>query len=168
MGLGFGLEKKSKCWKQKFRWEFRIPSISQSGVNSLPPSKAARPAMDFKENEAQHLNETIYFPMKPEWKPVSLVLYDLTQEFHPVFDWIQQVYNPCENGSGGWAASCDGFKRNAELLMLSGCGEPIEIWNFENVWPQSVDFGDLDYADSEHVVCEISLRYDRAYLFNMC
>ena len=59
MGLDFGLERKSLCWKQKFRWEFSIPGISQSGVNSLPPSKAARPSMDFKEQEAQHLNETI-------------------------------------------------------------------------------------------------------------
>ena len=167
MGLDFGLERKSLCWKQKFRWEFSIPGISQSGVNSLPPSKAARPSMDFKEQEAQHLNETIYYPMKPEWKPVTLVLYDLAQIYHPIFGWIQEVYDPCLPGRN-WVPPNEGFKKNGDLSMLSGCGDPIEIWRYENLWPQSVEFGDLDYGNSEHVLCEVTLRYDRAYIITQC
>src|SRR5581483_11741300 len=68
MGLRFGLENDFLAIKRKFRWLFKIPNISASGINSLPPKSGARPSLQFKEAEVQHLNETVYYPMKPDWK----------------------------------------------------------------------------------------------------
>lgn len=166
MGFGFGLEKAHACFKRKHRWLFKIQGVSADGVNALPPTKGARPNLSFKEMEAQHLNETIYFPGKPEWKPVNLTLYEVKSESgkvqHPVLKWIEDVYIP-KNGT--WKPSCDGFKKSqARLEMYDGCGETIETWIFENIWPQAVEFGDLDMASSDLVVCDLTLRYDRAYI----
>lgn len=164
MGLDFGLESPSVCYKRKYRWLFKIPDVSAEGVNALPPSKGARPNLSFKEMEAQHLTETIYYPGKPEWKPVNLTLYEVGRKGvdHPVLKWIKELYNP-ENGT--WKPSCDGFKRfQCFLEMYDGCGELLERWVFENIWVQAIEFGDLDMSSSEVVVCDMTLRYDRAYV----
>lgn len=163
MGFDFGLEDSELCMKRKNRWLFRIPNISASGVNSLPPSRASRPGIGFKEMEASHLTETIYFPGKPDWKTVNLTLYEIQKNSeHPIFEWIKKIYDP-EVGTSG--ASCDGFKElQAFLEMYDGCGNTLETWVFESVWPQNIEFGDLDFTSSDVVVCDITLRYDRAYI----
>lgn len=166
MGFDFGLEKADSCFKRKHRWLFKIDQVSAQGTNALPPSKGARPNLSFKEMEAQHLTETVYFPGKPDWKPVNLTLYEIkTNQDHPVFQWIKKIYDPQQDSK--WKASCDGFiVPNARLEMYDGCGKTIETWVFESVWPQSVEFGDLDMTSSELVVCELTLRYARAYISN--
>ena len=92
MGLG-KLGGSASCTKRKFRWQLKITDISVDGVNALPPEKSARPNLSFKEIEAQHLNETIYFAGKPEWKPISLVLYDLKTNRNPIFKWLLEQYD---------------------------------------------------------------------------
>ena len=161
MGFDFGLEKRATCYKRKFRWLFSIPGISADDkVNSLPPSSASRPNLGFKEMNAQHVTETIYYPSKPDWKPVTLVLYDLKRQRHPVFEWIKKIYSPED---GLWRAS-DELKETATLELFDGCGGVLETWIFENAWPNDIQFGDLDMGDSEVVTVTMTLRYDRAYL----
>ncbi len=165
MGFDFGLEKPQSCFKRKHRWLFKIPGVCAEGVNALPPFKGARPNLSFKEMEAQHLHETVYFPGKPEWKPINLTLYEVktTAQDHPVMQWIEKIYNPKTDAK--FKPSCDGFKHDqVRLEMYDGCGETIETWIFENVWVQSVEFGDLDMSSGDLVVAELSIRYDRAYI----
>jgi hypothetical protein len=165
MGLG-PLGTEDVLIKRKYQWRFTIPDLVgdvKSGVNALPPSKSARPSLDFKEIEAQHLNETVYFAGKPNWKPIALVLYDLKRNEHPIMTWLKWQYDP---EAGDWFAPGPGnWKRNeATLEQLDGCGTTCEGWVFENVWPQSIEFGELDYGNSEYITCDLQLRYDRAYL----
>ncbi len=166
MGFDFGLESAETCFKRKHRWLFIVPDVSAEGIDTLPPSRGARPSFSFKEMEAQHLNETVYYPAKPEWKPITLSLYDIKKpgsSQHPVFEWIKEVYDP--QNDAAWVPSCDGFKkRDATLDLYDGCGTLIEQWKFEGIWPQGVEFGDLDMSSSELVTLELTLRYDRAYI----
>ena len=162
MGLtGFGLEDPKVCFKRKFRWLFKIKDVSADGVNALPPSSSARPNINFKEVNAEHLTETIYFPSKPDWKPVKLTLYDLTKGEHPVIKWMTSLYDPKE---GNWEPDVTKYKKEATLELYDGCGGKIEEWTYENAWFQSIDFGDLDMGDSEVLTVDLSLRYDRAYI----
>jgi len=175
MGFDFGLEDPNACFKRKNRWLFKIENVSALGVSSLPPSKAARPSLSFKEIEVQHLNETVYYPGKPEWKPITLTLYDLKKNaLNPVFEWLSELYDP--RSTSEYGPSCgtvdpalptDGFKKpQATLELYDGCGTKIETWFFEAVWPQAVEFGDLDMSTSELITCDLTLRYDRAYIKN--
>lgn len=165
MSFDFGLEKGHP--RRKNRWLFKIEGISAQGNNALPPSKAARPNLTFKEMEAQHLNETIFFPSKPEWKPITLTLYepfcgnDHTK--HPVFEWLKKGYDP---KNGNWKPALDNqFKIDrATLELYDGCGNTLETWVFEGVWPQGVEFGELDMGSSEVITCDLTLRYDRAWI----
>lgn len=167
MGFDLGLDDPGNYFKRKYRWLFKIPTVSGEGVGALAPSKASRPSISFKEIEVQHISETVYFPGKPEWKPVQLTLYDVCNGqpgLHPVFEWLKQIYDP--TGDGTYRPSCDGFKQAATLELYDGCGQTVETWTFEAAWPQSVEFGDLDMSSSEVVVCDLTLRYDRAYIID--
>lgn len=164
MGFDFGLDDPNVCFKRKNRWLLIIEDVSadNSGVNSLPPLKSARPNISFKELEAQHLNETIYFPGKPEWKPINLTLYESKNRQNPVFKWLKDVY---DSQKGEYVPSCDKFKKpTAKLELYDGCGCILETWVYENIWPQTVEFGELDMTTSDLIVCEVTLRYDRAYI----
>lgn len=182
IGMGFFQpEWLAGCFKRKFRWKFIIPSLSADGVFSLPPSKSARPNLTFKTMEAPHLNETIFYPAKPDWKPVQLQLYDMLKYdeggnplSNPIFSWIMRAYDPLPDVCGQWnpslgdtddQAAMPGFKAAYAFLELyDGCGVVMERWIFEHVWPESVDWGDLNYAESEVVMCDLTLRYDRAFI----
>lgn len=166
MGLGT-LGNSDVCFKRKFRWLFLIPSVSGAEIGMLPPERGARPSVTIKENEAQHLNEIIYFPSKPDWKPINLTLYDLKTNNNPVINWLSNQYNPQTGswniGYGEVQNPANEFKKDAQIQMLDGCGDIIEEWELENVWPNNIEWGELDMSDSNYVTVDLTLRYDRAY-----
>lgn len=116
--------------------------------------------------QAEHLNETISFPSKPEWQPIQIMLYDRCMSFeNPIFTWLKQQYNPGSFECGKWFPCLDStsFKTCATLQLLDGCGNTVEAWMFQNCYPQSIDWGDLEMTNYEVVTVEFSLRYDRAF-----
>lgn len=165
----FGWPKESPigttCFPRKFRWLMRIGDVASEGTNVLPPSKSARPKFNFKEMEIQHLNETIYFPQKPDWQPVNLTLYSIAFKNDSVFDWISLVYDSCNgdwNPATGSPLILSQFKKDATLELYDGCGNVLESWTYENAYPQTIDWGDLDMSNSEVCTVDVSLRFDRA------
>ena len=90
-GDSFGL--RDGCFKRKNRWLFTIPEVSAEGINALPPSKASRPSLSFKELSMEHMTETVYYPGKPEWKSVTLTLYDIYKPQHKLWEWIYSYYD---------------------------------------------------------------------------
>jgi hypothetical protein len=174
MGLSFGLEDNTLSPKRKFRWLLKIPGISgqnDGAINALPPRKSARPSLSFKEIEVQHLSETVYYPIKPEWKTLNLVLYDIRCNENIIFEWVRMIYNPDTSGQRIWNPSVNGFptilsspfKKTAILELYDGCGNILEQWIYENAWPQTIDWGDLDMDSQDIVTVDVTLRYDRAY-----
>jgi hypothetical protein len=159
--LNFGL-------KRKFNWLFDIQNITDGdvGSNPLPCVKASRPKLNFREMQAEHLNETISFPSKPEWQPIQIVLYDrCTGVENPIMTWLKQQYNPSPSGCSAWYPCIDplSYKVCAELFLLDGCGEIVEKWILEHCYAQNIDFGDLDMTVSDIVTANVTLKYDRAY-----
>lgn len=173
MGFGAGV---NLLFKRKFRWTFSIDSIIgdfQDGVDILPALKGGRPNLAWKEIESQHVVESVFFPGRPDWKPIQFTLYDYCfRGQHPVFQWIREVYDlsagpldfrPIVSGGVSRLGGADSFKREGTLSLLSGCGDVIEKWILENCWPQTTDWGELDWGISEVATCQVTLRYDRAY-----
>ena len=166
MGLGT-LGKDSTVFKRKFRWLFDIEGVSQGeggSLPALPPKSGARPNISFNEIKVEHLTETIYYPGKPDWQTIELVLYDVTEDCktNPVFEWLQLLYDP---ESGDYTPVVDaGYKDTATLTLFDGCGSPIETWTFENAYPQRIDWGTLDMDESDIVTVDLTLRYDRAFI----
>jgi len=170
MGLDFGLESGQYC-KRKFRWLYTISLVSADGSvlgsgKSLPPLRSSRPNLTFREMPARHLIEDVYYPAKPDWKPVSLILYDLKKGTHPVFDWIKGFYNP-QLGilrEPNHPGNPKFINQTARLDINDGCGRIIETWIWDDVWPVNINFQELDMGSSEVLTCDIQLRYVRAYI----
>jgi len=164
MGMG-RLALSNTIFKRKFRWMFSVIGIIGEAVGALPPMKGARPSLEFKDIEVQHVTEDIYLPGKPSWKPINLTLYDICppgSSKNPIWKWIKECYDP---QTGQFFAILDkNFKKDCYLELYSGCGDPLEQWVFMNAWPSQVNWGDLDMGSSEVVTCDITLRYDRACL----
>lgn len=154
--------------KRKFRWKLRIADkgigiSTEDGPEVLLPFKFGRPDLEFKDIEVNHVIEDVYLPGKPNWKPVTMTLYDTCPpKSHPVWDWILRIYDP-ENG-GFFPILDKKCKQDVYLCLLNGCGQVLESWVFENAYPSQVNFQELDMGSSEVVTCDVTLRYDRAYL----
>ena len=179
MGIG-GSSLSSMCFKRKNRFFLTIDphngtwaictdaSAAQNGVQVLFPTKTGRPSMQFKEFSVEHICETIWFPGKPEWKPVQITLFDTATYtgIHPVMEWIKMRYNPCSTGSVWTNDSCTaggGFKiPTITIEAVDGCGNTMDIWQAQNVWVQNADFCEMEYNGNEVLTCDITLRYDRA------
>jgi len=173
MGLLYGLESNGKFCKRQNRWLFTIPGVcadDTTGVSALPPQKSARPNIGFKEMEARHLIEDVYYPAKPDWKPISITLYDLKLSSNPVWDWIKKVYDA---KAGNWFPSVmsaagsqgkDNFIKECQVKMFDGCGELVETWIYEDAWIQSSNFQTLDMTQGSVLTIDITLRYARAYI----
>lgn len=174
MGMQLGLEGNGLHCKRQFRWMFTIDNVvgDLSGGGSmrcLPPEKAARPNLGFKEMNVQHLFEEVFYPAKPDWKPISITLFDLVKNQHPVWTWLQNIYpvtaaNAVMLEPNRNKGPTSGFIRNCTLQLLNGCGTPVENWVYEDCWPQNVNFQTLDMSQSGVVMCDLTLRYARAYI----
>ncbi len=177
MGLDAGLN--TRACKRKHRWLMSIDGVSgtstSGAITVLPPQRGARPQLIFKEMVAKHLNEDVYYPAKPDWKPVNLTLYDIktdnsgdSVEGHPVFNWIRDIYIPADAGGadvGSWVPPIPAFLgRDTRLQLFDGCGNILETWVYKQAWPQSINFQDLDMGNSQILTCDLTLRYVRAFV----
>lgn len=75
---------------------------------------------------------------------------------------LQQSSNP--GSSGG----IPGYGADATLALYDGCGTVMETWTLVYVWPQAINFGELDYSSSEEVTIELTLRYQNAIYSAAC
>lgn len=165
MGIPFN----GVTFKKKNRWEFSvIDLIDMENFTSpvLPPNTAARPSLTFKEIQIEHLVETISIPGKPEWGVLDVSLYDIQCKENPLFKWLKRLYDPFAgkyNTLVGRSYKTSYKISTAQLRMLNGCGEVLEIWVYEGLWVQKIDWGQLEMSSGDIVMVDISFKYDRAY-----
>lgn len=167
MGLGT-LGSKDTAFKMRYRWLFEIDSFSQGAggaLPALPPKASSRPVVNLDEIKVEHLIERVYFPGKGDWQTIELTLYDVTNTCfgNQIFTWLQRLYDPV---AGTYTPVIDAQYKipTSNLSLYDGCGNEIEVWYFENIYPTRIDWGTLDMEDSSFVTVDLTLRYDRAYV----
>ncbi len=176
-GEGFGPSARTEV-RRKHRWVFETLSIGNSGDQFeqdelLYLLKAQRPHLKFEEPTMHHDQEQAYYAGKHSWEPVTMSWYDIEQDpdiSQRLWDWAEAVVDfsrACVNPPSM-------YKGEAKLSMISGCsgsgagggnagGARItESWLFCNCWPKDLNWGDLDYADTELATIEATMRFDRA------
>ena len=150
--------------RRKHRWVF-ITLADQvrpqvRGILLLLKS-ASRPKFALEEPEMHHNQEKVYFAGKQSWETVTLTWYDGEQDpdvSENMWDWVNNVVDIP-------AVTVDtpaGYKRTAQLAMLDGAGSATETWALFGCWPKEINWGDLDYTDTEIATVEVVMRYDRA------
>lgn len=151
--------------KRKFRWTFEINAPLAGPIGPYMVKSVSRPQLDLDETELHFRNAVAWIPGKAKWQPLTVTFVDAVHwNLYALYGWLLNVYNfqrPTDleqTEKEGWAAS-------ATLNMLDGCGTPIERWELEECWPQSVKFGDLEYSDSSECTIEMTLRFNQAHLY---
>lgn len=153
--------------KRKFRWTLEI-STPCGQIPKHYVKVAARPSLDVEETELNFLNATTWIPGKGKWQPITVTYIDVaTQDMTGLYSWIATVYdftdpvNLKQSEKAGWNGT-------ALLTMYDGCGTSLETWLLQSVWPQSINFGELDYANSEEATIELTLRYSDVRYNSTC
>jgi len=166
-------------FKRKFRWLFAIQTDCRTVNNGfIPPTVvklAARPNLTVEETEINFLHAKTWIPGKAAWETITVTYYDvggsnqnggIGTAMSALFSWLATVYdftNPVNlhmstrKGGGGQVGG--GYAGTGTLQMLDGCGNLMETWILKNMWPQAINFGELDYSSSEEATIELTLRY---------
>lgn len=193
MGMG-QLGGSGLIFKRKYRWTFKVDC--SCGFGSIPEyfvKLASRPNLTIEEQEINYLHGKMWIPGKGSWETITVTYYDIAgpdavQGMTTLFSWLATVYDFTDpvglkqssirgipgggNLAGGPPATpnqrAGGYSARGTLQLFDGCGQPVERWTLDNMWPQAVNFGELDYSSSEEVTLELTLRYSEVKYEPLC
>jgi hypothetical protein len=139
--------------KRKFQWKLEI-----DGIDAFTGRTASRPKQQFESTTVDFINTKQYFAGKAEWQTLDIELVDpiSPSASQKVTDWLRLIYD-YSTGRMGYA---EFYKKNFSIKLLDGPGNVIEKWNCIGGWPMDIDFGDLDYKDSEVLTVKFKIRAD--------
>ena len=142
--------------KKAYNWVIEI-----EGIDAYHAKSTKRPTISFGEIEIPYLNLRRYIAGRFEFEPIPLVLYDPVDAdaAQDILDWITLVGDPASGTRFPSAA----YKKDFRIKLVDGNGTVLETWQLVGAWPQSTNFGDLDYDSEVAVMIEVNFRIDRAY-----
>lgn len=176
MGLG-ALAGPDLVFKRKYRWTFSVEPYCGQPIPSHFVKLASRPNLTIEETEINFLHGKMWIPGKGSWETITVTYYDVGNGGDGItglFSWLATTYNFTDpvglhqsskrgNGFGSGGYSADGT-----LQLFDGCGMIMERWSLKHIWPQAINFGELDYSSSEEVTVELTLRYSEVEYTPFC
>ena len=171
MGIGeIGFRENPVKFKRKFRWTLRFTDICNAGeVPEHFVKLAARPSLTIEETEINFLHGKTWIPGKGAWETITVTYYDVVAiDLNPLWTWLWNVYNFSDPEGLHMADTLDGYSGVGVLTLWDGCGVEIEEWELRQAWPQAINFGELDYANSEECTVELTLRYSEVKYTPKC
>lgn len=155
--------------KMKHLWRVTFANLG-GGIDSQPVSMQAitvsRPSLSFEKTELNRYNSKAFVAGKHTFETMNLVLEDdvtssatkVVQEQLSKQQWITGAQGPFL-GKGEEGSL---YKFVIYLDQLDGKETVIEKWVVEGCWLETVDYTDLDYADSAAVQINLTISYDHA------
>jgi len=169
MGLG-EIGDRSTIFKRKFRWTFRVDDICSG--DSVPEhfvKMAARPNVSIEETEINFLNGKTWIPGKATWETITVQYYDVASiDNRGLWRWLASVYDFTDPINLKMGSSSNQYAGEAVIKMFDGCGTPLENWILQDCWPTTINWGELDYTNSEECNIELTLRYSQVTYTPLC
>lgn len=165
--------------KRKFRWTFQVQGIctGNSRIN-VPPyyvKLASRPNVTFESTEINYLHGRDWLPGKATLEPLSVTYYDVATpgggegaDNSALWQWIVNVYDIGHPDTLSMGSQRSDYSGTGYLYLYDGCGNTLETWVMSGMWPESINFGDLDMASSDDVNIEMTLRYNAVTYTPQC
>lgn len=158
--------------KRKFRWTF---AVERDGGKRVPASfvkVAKRPQIEIEETEINFLNAVTWIPGKGKWQTMEITYYDVSVQGgggnEELWSWLASVYNFIDNVALTQSSKRRCYGGTGICTMYDGCGNELEEWRMFDCWPTNVDFGELDYSQSEEATIVVTLRYSNVKYTNKC
>lgn len=141
--------------KRKFRWILQI-----DGVDAFVMKTAARPQQTFEETVIDYINTKRYVAGKAAWNPITITMHDpiAPSAAQKVMNWVRLCYES-QTGRMGYAVQ---YKKDISLKVLDPVGAVVEQWDLKGTWVQDSNYGELDYASSDNLEIQCTLRFDDA------
>tara|TARA_Y100000034_G_scaffold26831_1_gene31944 strand:+ start:297 stop:785 length:489 start_codon:yes stop_codon:yes gene_type:complete len=136
--------------------------MSIDGIPAYLIKTTGRPSIEFEEVELNHLNVKRFVKGKATWQSISLTMYDpvVPSAAQSVMEWVRLSHESV-TGRDGYS---DFYKKDVSIEVLGPVGDIVESWKLKGAWIQAANFNDLDFASSDPVEIEVTLRYDYAIL----
>ena len=144
--------------KKQNRFILRFPS--PLGIQEWFVKSTSRPKYSADEVEIPFLNTSTFVTGRFKWETISVTFRDPIgpSATQALMEWVR-LHSESVTGRQGYAA---GYKKDIELEMLDPTGVVIEKWILQGTMLNDVDFGSLDYGNSDLVEISATLRFDRA------
>lgn len=175
MGMGdLGFDD-TLIYKRKFRWTFSVDKICGDESRGIPETfvkLAARPNLTIDEVEINYLNGKMWIPGKGTWETITVTYYDVARAgnnpLKGLWDWLATTYDFTNPVCLKQGSSRQAYAGRARLSLYDGCGATLEEWTLTDIWPQAVNFQDLDYAAPDEMTIELTLRYSLVAYESIC
>ena len=132
------------------------------GIPAYLIKTANRPQVTFEEVTLEHMNVKRYVKGKAAWQTLQCTLYDpvVPSAAQAVMEWVRLSHESVTGRDG----DSDFYKKDVNFQVLGPVGDIVEQWKLKGAWIQAANFNDLDFASSDPVDIEVTLRYDYAIL----
>ena len=168
MGLG-ELGGPSVIHKRKFRWTFEIYGPCGLSIPKNFVKLAARPSLSIEETEINYLNGKTWIPGKGTWETITVTYYDVAGSANQdLWGWIATLYDYTDSVGLKQSTIRSGYEGLGILNLYDGCGTILEEWLLGDMWPQAINWQDLDYSNSEECTVELTLRYGKVEYSPRC
>lgn len=170
MGIGI-VGQPDITFKRKFRWTFEIQGFCNNERNIVPEHfvvTASRPNLSIEETEINHLNAKTWIPGKAAWETITVTYIDVAHETNRmIWNWLATTYDFTDPVNLPMGNKRD-WDATGILNMYDGCGVLLETWNLQHMWPQAINWGEVDYSSSDNCTIELTLRYSDVIYRSLC
>lgn len=158
---------RTRLLQPKVSYKFRVtvlgfgPIVTPLDLSAQVQS-CSRPTLTTEAVAVHSYNSIGYFGGKPSWNSVELTVRDdVTNAVTRLVGHQQQKQMNHFAQTSPLAGSNYKFDMMIETLD-GGNDAAIETWNLENCFLESVAYGEFNYANSEVMQIQMSIRYDNA------
>ena len=156
----------------KLQYRFRV-SFTGLGDGNLKDEttqnviSASRPNLTHEEVVVDSYNSKMYLAGKHTWEPVTIVLRD-DMNSHVIKALGSQLNKQVDHADQTSAISGSAYKFTTEIETLDGANggasapTTFDKWVLMGCFISNIQYGDLNYADSNMVQVTLTLRYDHA------
>lgn len=155
----------------KLQYRFRV-SFTNLGGGSLKDQttqnviSASRPNLTHEEVIVDSYNSKMYLAGKHTWEPVTIVLRD-DMDSNVIKILGEQLNKQVDHADQSSAIAGSAYKFQTSIETLdgnNGTTKPatFDKWNLQGCFISNIQYGDLNYADSNMVQVTLTIRYDHA------
>ena len=169
MGLGL-IGTSTNRFKRKFRWTLSIDYCN--GDKTVPSDfvkVASRPKLSIDETQIDYLHGRFWIPGKGSFDEMTISYYDVAADTAAkLFGWLASVYDFTDPVNLTMGSSLGDYEGTGNLYLYDGCGNEIEYWILEHMWPKAINFGELDMESSDVCMIELTVRYSYVQYVAVC
>jgi hypothetical protein len=156
--------------KLQYRFRVSFTNIGDGGLKSEMTQNvvsASRPNLTHEEVVVDSYNSKMYLAGKHTWEPVTIVLRD-DMNSHVIKALGSQLNKQVDHADQTSAISGSAYKFETIIETLDGnngsatAAGVFDTWSLQGCFISNIQYGDLNYADSNMVQVTLTVRYDHA------